>query len=189
MTDDRNLSIDELIDEVYSWSVRNFGEQPVVNPILGMIEEEGELAHAVLKSQQGIRGSADHHRAAALDAVADCFIYLANFAGTTQTAKELDDWDWMRTAHGLTFGSLGFPYSVINDVFALHDGLSGLLGAFQSGSPYGPWMRKVATVLYGIATYYGESLPEVVSHTWYRVRERDWQADPTTAHLEPRNDQ
>lgn len=44
---------------------------------LGVCEEAGELAHAVLKMKQGIRGSDVDHMNEAADAVGDIVIYLA----------------------------------------------------------------------------------------------------------------
>jgi NTP pyrophosphatase (non-canonical NTP hydrolase) len=44
---------------------------------LGVCEEAGELAHAILKMKQGIRGSEVEHMTEARDAVGDIIIYLA----------------------------------------------------------------------------------------------------------------
>ena len=62
--------------EVKEWTLANFGKQPPANPILGMIEECGELAHAHLKQIQGIRKS--DYLADKKDAVGDIVIYLLN---------------------------------------------------------------------------------------------------------------
>jgi NTP pyrophosphatase (non-canonical NTP hydrolase) len=47
---------------------------------LGVCEEAGELAHAVLKMEQGIRGTRDEHLMEAADAVGDIVIYLAGLS-------------------------------------------------------------------------------------------------------------
>lgn len=49
---------------------------------LGAVEEIGELAHAYLKGEQGIREGADGWRERAADAVADAIIFLASFCNT-----------------------------------------------------------------------------------------------------------
>ncbi len=54
-------------------------------PFIGMVEEMGELAHALLKKQQGIRIDEDHD-AAAKDAYADLRIYGFDFCNRM-------DWD------------------------------------------------------------------------------------------------
>ncbi|MFB6104734.1 MAG: hypothetical protein ABEJ57_06605, partial [Halobacteriaceae archaeon] len=51
--------------EVGAWSERNFGAQPVANPVLGVVEEYGELLVA-------------EEEAATMDAIGDLIIYLAD---------------------------------------------------------------------------------------------------------------
>lgn len=67
-----------LQEDVAEWSYKNFGDQEATNPLLGVVEEVGELCHAVLKSRQKIRKGEDHV-AGAQDAVGDIVIYLADF--------------------------------------------------------------------------------------------------------------
>ena len=84
--------------EQVSWVKHNFGDRPAWQPLLGLMEEIGELteatggnqhitelvrvlgrlAHADLKSFQGIRTNEDHD-AKAKDAVADIVIFLADY--------------------------------------------------------------------------------------------------------------
>lgn len=73
------------------WVSRNFTvpsdtEQDVLlkevrmtRPLLGAMEELGELSHAHLKQVQGIRGTAEEHEAAAKDAVGDVVVYLLDY--------------------------------------------------------------------------------------------------------------
>jgi NTP pyrophosphatase (non-canonical NTP hydrolase) len=77
------MDLGRLQREVGAWADRNFGpttgsaEQVAFNA-LGVVEEVGELAHALLKQHQGIRGSWEEHETAGQDAVADVVIFLAN---------------------------------------------------------------------------------------------------------------
>lgn len=82
--------LSQIQQEVFSWSVLNFGYQESkrsgaqlgsLAPLLGVCEEVGELCHAQLKSHQGIRGFDDHdkRREATQDAVGDILIYLMDF--------------------------------------------------------------------------------------------------------------
>ena len=48
-------------------------------PLLGVCEEAGELCHAHLKAEQGIRGTQDEHLEAKKDAIGDIVIYLADY--------------------------------------------------------------------------------------------------------------
>ena len=72
------FTLHRLQREVGEWSRRNFGDQPIHRPLLGAFEEVGELAHAHLKEEQGIRSEEDHV-ANGKDAVADVVIYLADY--------------------------------------------------------------------------------------------------------------
>lgn len=73
------IDLKKLQDEVGEWATRNFPEDPPVRSLcvaLGVSEEAGELAHAILKRHQGIRGTAEEHVAAARDAIGDIVVYL-----------------------------------------------------------------------------------------------------------------
>lgn len=70
-------SLQEIAKEAFEWSQRNFGKPSVLDNILGMIEEVGELSHAVLKERQKIRHT--DYVAAKKDAIADLTIYTLNY--------------------------------------------------------------------------------------------------------------
>lgn len=105
------MTLREIQNAHRVWALKNFGERPSWHPLLGAVEELGELAHAHLKEQQGIRRTEDHV-ANAKDAVADVVLYLMDYCS-------LRDFD----------------------------------------------------------------MQEVVESTWYKVRQRDWKANPDTAHV------
>lgn len=65
-------------EEVGDWSRRNFDNQASYHPLLGVAEEVGELCHAHLKQEQGIRTSEDHVTGAK-DAIGDILIYMADY--------------------------------------------------------------------------------------------------------------
>jgi len=60
------------------WVRHNFGDRPAHHPLLGVQEEVGELAHAHLKMEQGIRANESHDEDAK-DAVGDIVIFLADY--------------------------------------------------------------------------------------------------------------
>ena len=70
------MSLSQMQKEQLEWAKRNFDNQRPYQPILGATEEVGELAHAYLKMEQGIRGTKEEHVAAMKDAVGDCVIFL-----------------------------------------------------------------------------------------------------------------
>lgn len=107
------FSLRKLQVEHGEWAVRNFGagatpeeeRERSVWAFLGMVEEAGELAHALLKQRQGIRGAADEHEAKAQDAFGDLLIFAVDFArrrGWDAEAVVAETWagvkkrDWLR---------------------------------------------------------------------------------------------
>ena len=74
------LTFRELQFEHREWADRNFGKQQVWHALAGVMEEIGELAHAILKDSQGIRGDSQTHRESAADAICDAIIFLTNLA-------------------------------------------------------------------------------------------------------------
>jgi NTP pyrophosphatase (non-canonical NTP hydrolase) len=72
------FDIDRFQDSVGKWGDRNFTSRDWHHPLMGLSEELGELNHALLKQEQGIRGSYEEHEAQAVDAVGDIVIFLAH---------------------------------------------------------------------------------------------------------------
>jgi hypothetical protein len=60
------------------WRAHNFPsiQRDVWRQLSGVTEENGELNHAVLKMDQGIRGDKEKHMLDAEDAIGDLIIYL-----------------------------------------------------------------------------------------------------------------
>lgn len=66
-------------NELSSWQDKNFPPTNSMELVVGMMEELGELAHAILKSRQKIRGyDEDRAKAEIADAFADVVIYGIN---------------------------------------------------------------------------------------------------------------
>src|SRR5690349_11211377 len=86
------LSLREIQAQIREWADRNFknntskatgAELGSVAPLLGIVEEAGELSHCVLKRHEGIRGYDDDAKYTTDrdDALADILVYLCDFAG------------------------------------------------------------------------------------------------------------
>ena len=76
-----NLTPDTMLElqkELFRWQEYNFGEQEDRRMVLGICEESGELCHAHLKLEQGIRGSKEKLVAKMRDAIGDISIYALN---------------------------------------------------------------------------------------------------------------
>lgn len=90
-----------------AWERYNFpmSESDVFHSLAGVTEEVGELAHALLKTAQNIRGSQREHWQEGHDAVGDVMIYMAGLCNKMgydmQTCaerawKEVADRDWTK---------------------------------------------------------------------------------------------
>lgn len=73
------LSLSELQKQQKEWADRNFPTRKNYQPLLGVIEEVGELAHAHLKQEQGIRGTKEEFEYKKKDAVGDVIVFLADY--------------------------------------------------------------------------------------------------------------
>jgi len=62
----------------------NFPGTNSIEQFLGVVEEVGELSHALLKLSQGIRGKPSKLREDSMDAVGDIMIFLMGFCNEMQ---------------------------------------------------------------------------------------------------------
>ena len=72
------MNLIKLQKQVKPWADYNFPTAKRWEPLIGAMEELGELSHSFLKLHQGIRKGEDH-RAKMEDAVGDIIVYLADF--------------------------------------------------------------------------------------------------------------
>jgi NTP pyrophosphatase (non-canonical NTP hydrolase) len=79
------MNFQQLQEEQKDWVKYNFGNRPSWHPLLGVMEELGELAHAHLKNEQGIRINENHFENKK-DAIGDIVIYLVDYC----TAERID---------------------------------------------------------------------------------------------------
>lgn len=90
------IDLDLIQKEIIEWQTRNFGDGPPSHPLLGMVEEIGELCHSVLKREQGIRGTAEEHIANERDSIGDLFVYaLAYCAKRGWKASDILEETWL----------------------------------------------------------------------------------------------
>jgi NTP pyrophosphatase (non-canonical NTP hydrolase) len=102
------MNLDTLQKEVTEWANRNFPNTPPYRPLLGLVEEVGELSHAHLKMEQGIRGTAQEHKIAKEDAIGDILVYLCHYCSlngldldycVTLAWGEVKKRDWQANPH------------------------------------------------------------------------------------------
>lgn len=164
----------ELLSQQKEWSDRNFGaNRPPHWPLLGLMEEVGEYAHAQLKMEQGIRGTVDEHLAAQRDAVADIVIFFCDAINTQGIPPQavfgpevpIEEFAARHYMPGVTvFRVLPFLTKIctgeVPDVIDYRNFLVYVIGLL--GDPT------------------GSIFAELVESTWARVRARDWKKDSKT---------
>jgi NTP pyrophosphatase (non-canonical NTP hydrolase) len=95
------MDIATLQEEHLDWLEHNFPGQPSYQPLLGLAEEVGELAHAQLKGEQRIRGMTGKAVVdAKYDAVGDIFIYLMSYCNAESIDLSLairETWDKVKS--------------------------------------------------------------------------------------------
>lgn len=100
MIDCKTASVSEIQKALWNWQHRNFpqysngsatnGYGLYTHLKYGVIEEMGEFFHAVLKRDQGIRGTKAEHDAAIRDAIGDMLIYTSQLQSCNDAELELD---------------------------------------------------------------------------------------------------
>lgn len=149
---------DKLVKEHDEWVAHNFPDEvgDVACSLIGMTEELGELARAHLKLNQGIRGSGDDHRLAAMDAIGDLTIYMLgvlSYLGRVPSdaippLRLSDQWWIMRTlAHEV-------------GLVAINPTIYGC--------------ERVAYCLKKYSEARGWSYNLIVKQVWDQVKQRDW---------------
>lgn len=102
--------------EINIWSVRNFDDNNGLNaiaPMMGIVEEVGELYHARLKDLQGIRKPegctfVDDER----DAIGDILVYLFDYCGRRGHSLPvcfLHAWGKVRQRDWVKYPETGMP--------------------------------------------------------------------------------
>jgi len=99
------MYLSQLQSEARRWRAHNFPGATAEQQFMGMVEEMGEIAHAVLKVQQGIRGmEAAAARDAIIDGIGDLIIFLTGFcdcfgidlgAAVEETWDKVQQRDWI----------------------------------------------------------------------------------------------
>lgn len=182
------FTLRQLQEEQRPWVLHNFGERPSWMPLMGVVEELGELVEAATGSEDCLESVGD--------AIADCIIFLADYC--TAMSWELQS-IWERR----TRLQLDTPERARRLLVAVgrmqhhhlkrHQGIRGdwlehesagqeaaaallaeLVHIWAASAPGHPDIPGHMSRGRGAA----EALLELVEHTWSKVRQRDWKANP-----------
>lgn len=182
------MNISELQHQQYTWQTTNFGKQEEYRPLLGMIEELGELARGQLKYEQNIRGTKESHFDAQRDAIADVIIYLFGFCSAYNVslsailgANTFQEFQRsLKTQRQLKLGEA--PQFTDWECIVRASQALGKVCKYHNN--YWPKAEKnLYTLVLSLARYCNIrewNLQETVEETWNTVvKKRNWVADPT----------
>lgn len=160
-----------LQPEQAEWSMRNFGPKDKHQPLLGIIEELGELEEAMEELD----------RAKALDAAGDIVVYTADFC--TQWGWDLNElYRLSQKPRAVEVMPLRLSY------------VQGRLAHHQL-----KWEQKIRnaeghegnlrSLVFGVledaervCQYLGTNLVDIALDTWSTVKKRNWTKNPDNAH-------
>lgn len=163
-------TLNRIKDEVGEWTNYNFDTTSKTDPLLGVVEETGELSHAVLKSNQGIRGTQEEHKEAIRDAIGDIMVYLLDF----MNRNDID-------VHQSEMFHVG-KYNLDRLMLKLSLNVGLLSGTFLSYDfdNLDFDCDIIIKTLEAICETFDWSLEEVLIETWSEVSQRDWVENPET---------
>lgn len=150
-----NITLEKLQEEVHEWSLRNFPNNKPHHPLLGIVEECGELHDSISKEEVE-------------DAIADCVIYMADYCarnGLKLTDTGIEPSNGLRwLCHYHLKGEQGIRYPA-NEITALkQESINKLVATLKKQCEYDH------------IDFYG-----AITKTWLKVKQRDWQKNPLNA--------
>lgn len=168
-------NIQDLQKTLYEWQNYNFGtNQDTERALMGICEEVGELCHAQLKLEQGIRGNPEELNAAARDAVGDIGIYMLNYlSGLGLSIPSIDDSSSPDKSED--------EYEIRKAVFTVVSASALVVNVRACDSiDTISAIRRLIDSLNRVCQLKGWSFSEILMETWAQVGRRDWIAYPKT---------
>jgi len=157
------FTLGRLQREHEPWRLHNFGDIPAWHPLLGMIEELGELEDA--KTTEDIK-----------DGLADTIVFMAHFCNAMNF-----DLDVIAT-HAAALGYRPVERKEIGKL--AHHYLKREQGIRGTDAEHRANMHAALVGIYAIlldtATAYDLTLLDAVEETWAHVKQRDWKKNATT---------
>lgn len=166
-------SLRDLQESLYDWQKYNFGDQDNERVLMGICEEAGELCHAHLKLEQGIRGAAEDLEDEMRDAVGDIMIYTLNFL----SGKGIPVPAILARADVEATDNAAMIRKSVLAVFRL-------VGKIVE-DPTMTRIRHMLTALLYLCALKGWNLEDVTRETWSSVAQRDWKKYPETGRPTP----
>ena len=161
-------TLTEIYKEHGIWEAKNFPDSTADDNILGIIEEIGELAHAILKQKQGIRTN-ENHTADIRDAVADIMIFLLGYVRKRKSDLVLgieceEDIEPVNLMHYLSTLSVK----------------AGFIARDREGRYLQGDLFSIIASLQQISAHFSFDFLENLNQVWEEVKQRDWSKNKET---------
>lgn len=161
------IDLGRIQREQKMWADINFpSDDSFRRSCVGLIEETGELAHVILKREQGIR-SHDTSDEQLRDCLGDACIYLFHALSTAPSPIDVGMW---KTDDARRLPIMDPIQHVIR--------ISLVASVLQSHNHTWIGGMNVFTELTRMANHYGWDLNEIVDETWEVVKQRNWKDHP-----------
>jgi len=176
----------EIKVEMFKWQEYNFGEQDDRRMVMGICEESGELIHAHLKLEQGIRGDTEALKAEARDAIGDICVYAMNLLSNNEedmpTFKPRKDIEETKDMVRIGDSALDIFCCAARIETARKTRVTNPLPPHPTAPPeIPPIIRHTQELLMHVNSFcalVGWNLEEIVRETWRHVGQRDWRKYP-----------
>ncbi len=184
--------VENFICDISVWSKKNFGDQDDRNPLLGMVEELGELAEILLKEDK----TNTYLTREANDAIADHFIFFCDFmgrAGIKSCGTGILEIDGTYRDTDIPFRKIGTDQDLFVECLKSQGILCRLIlkreQKIREGAPrvrrrYRKLLENACSAhmlnLWCLCHQRHVSLRSIVGSTWIKVKRRNWKANPTT---------
>ena len=165
-----NKTLQQIQLEVATWATSNFPNRKDYQPLLGIIEELGELCHAHLKAEQGIRTNEDH-KEKKLDACGDIIIYLLDYCNVnniTLDDKRVIEYNRSILSQEILFNISRHVGKLANSHYAEQIKFLALIE-----------IHEIINCVWAYTYYHlNMELVDIVNNVWNAVKLRDWQKHP-----------
>lgn len=172
------LDPEDFQGEVMRWAMHNFPSAQVHEPLLGVVEEIGELynAHSIIKRPEN--GGAEKREQEIDDAVGDIMVFLAHYCG-------LNGFSLISCV--TTYGAEDHPMFNPFPLWGLVEASGRLCHAHLKASQKirgnhrenaQQQIGNIVASLRSLCKNQKQELTEIVDHVWGEVKKRDWKKFP-----------
>lgn len=192
------MSLSVIQSEIREWSARQFGSQTSkvthqelgsLAPLLGIVEEIGELATALLEDQNDSDVSRSETGDAIVDALADVMVYACDWANregdvdlsALMIAADEDSTPIMEDSRTSIIRAAAAAGELCHVTLKRHQAIRGYEDYAKYTHDRDKAMKVLLTQLINIADDYWVTLLDELTTTWNKVKSRDWVNRPNDA--------